>query len=62
MIHFDFTVPDEDAEVIFDCINCEISRCNTRRLSKTTKSESKWLIKHIDYLNALKKKMTNHLE
>jgi hypothetical protein len=61
MIHFDFTVPDEDAEVIFDCMNGEINRCYERRLSYKT-IESEWLIKHIEYLKALKKKMTNHLE
>ena len=60
MIHFDFVVEDVDAEVIFDCINSEINRCNDRKLSSvTTTAEFKWLNKHIDYLNELRKKMFN---
>jgi len=60
MIHFDFTVSNVDAENIFDCINSEINRCNDRKLSSvTTQPEFDWLTKHVDYLNALKKKMTN---
>jgi len=62
MIHFDFTVSDVDAEVIFDCINSEIKHCNARKLfGDITEPESKWLDKHIAYLNSLKKKMTNSL-
>lgn len=60
MIHFDFVVNDEDAEVIFDCINSEIKRCNIRKLlSSTTQPESEWLGRHADYLNSLKEKMAN---
>jgi len=60
MIHFDFVVEDVDAEVIFDCINSEINRCNDRKLSPvTTTAEFKWLGKHVEYLNALRKKMLN---
>jgi hypothetical protein len=62
MIHFDFTVEDEDAELIFECINSTINQCNRRRLlTSTTKAESDWLVKHIDYLNSLKKRMLNKL-
>jgi len=60
MIHFDFIVKDEDAEVIFDCINAEINRCHRRiTLSDTTEAETEWYNKHIKYLKSLKIKMLN---
>lgn len=62
MIHFDFTVEDVDAEVIFECINVTINQSNRRKLlSDTTQVESDWLDGHIDYLKSLKKKMLNKL-
>lgn len=63
MIHFDFIVDAEDAEVIFDCITAEINRCFERKLNpKNTEAENVWFGKHIDYLKALKTKMKNHKE
>ncbi len=73
MIRFDFTVSDEDAGNIFDCINSEISRVHQRLLKNFSKihksddtkeierlkSESDWYRRHIDYLKRLKDKMTN---
>jgi len=60
MIKFNFTVTDEEAETIFDIIHNEISRCHYRKmLSTTTKEESQWFDKHIEYLTSLKKKMVN---
>jgi hypothetical protein len=60
MIHFNFTVTDEDAENIFDCINSAVRQCCKRKLSSgTTQAESDWLDKHIDYLDSLKEKMAN---
>jgi hypothetical protein len=62
MIHFDFTVEDEDAELIFECINSTINQANSRRLlKKTTRAESDWLIKHVVHLDYLKKRMLNKL-
>ncbi len=73
MIQFNFTVSDEDAGNIFDCINSEISRVHQnllRNLSKMRKSndteeidrlesERDWYNRHVGYLNSLKGKMTN---
>ena len=59
MIHFDFTVEDVDAEVIFDCINAEINRCHTRLLKDITETERDWFNRHIKYLKSLKIKMNN---
>ena len=58
MIHFNFTVTDEEAEIIFDIMQTEIARCHHRKLT-STKEESDWLDKHIEYLTSLKKKMVN---
>jgi hypothetical protein len=60
MIHFDFIVEDEDAELIFECINTTIRQANNRKLyHSTTQVEAEWLRKHVEYLNSLKKKMLN---
>jgi hypothetical protein len=62
MIHFDFIVEDGDAELIFECINSTINQANRMRLFRSaTQAETEWLSKHVDYLNALKEKMSNKL-
>lgn len=57
MIHFDFTVSDEEAELIFDAIQDQINRADELRLFEPIVAE--WAKNHIAYLEALKAKMKN---
>jgi hypothetical protein len=62
MIHFDFTVSDEDAENIFGCINLEITHCHVEIMENMVKKNEdgiRWYKKRIEYLKELKLKMLN---
>lgn len=59
MIHFDFTVTDEDAEAIFNCIESEICSLKTQILSGVDTLQEQQINKHINHLAGLKDKMNN---
>ena len=62
MLHFDFTVSDEEGQTIFDCINESISRSRILFLEAKVSGnvdEEKWHRKHIEYLEELRTKLTN---
>ena len=59
MIHFDFTVSDEDAEVIFDCISDRQNDFSIKLVEEDRPGIRKWLQEHIEYLENLKKQMLN---
>ena len=63
MIHFNFTVSDEDAENILGCIHNEITQCNQNIMKCMVNNDSPEVIiafrSHIEYLEELILKMTN---
>jgi hypothetical protein len=65
MIHFDFVVTENDAEVIFACINHQINSNDYQIIDfmdlKKDKYEEHvgWYTKHNEYLKELKTKMLN---
>jgi hypothetical protein len=62
MIHFDFTLDDEDAELLFECVNYTIRQATKEKLfGKNTKAESDWLTKHVIHLELLKTRIQNKL-
>jgi len=75
MIHFDFIVSDEDAEIIMGCISSEINNCRDTiaklLLEQDIKNESyqelnkkytTFFKNHLVYLKELKLKMKNTRE
>lgn len=60
MIRFDFTVSDEDAQLLFDAIDVAIEMAETRaRNGDFSESERDWVQNHAQYLRDLKAKMHN---
>ena len=63
MIHFDFKVSDEEAELIFDGINCQIERLQEiiqQSISNNSESlAAKTYKPFVDNLLSLKSKMHN---
>lgn len=68
MIHFDFTVTDEEAENIFDAISEEILRMKSYLVAQQFENltsgfhidaKSDWFRSRINYLERLKSKMKN---
>jgi hypothetical protein len=71
MIHFDFTVTEEEADTIFDAINDQIDYCLEEkadwvgstscgdRYKKGIESAIQWYEERIKYLKDLKSKMKN---
>ncbi len=60
MINFNFTLSDEDAEMLFDCVQSEIIRIREHLYSSQISDfEKSHLKSHIDCLNSLKEKMHN---
>lgn len=62
MIHFDFIVTDEEAELIFSLISDEIFRSEDvvmMELGRFTAVTKEWHRIRIPYLKNLKEKMTN---
>lgn len=59
MIHFDFIVSDEDADLIFACINAEICNLKNHILLSRDAFHTQAINMHIDHLNGLRDKMTN---
>ena len=65
MIHFDFILDDNDAELLMDCVHeekCKMLQYASTELAKNqgkTSPEYHWYLKQVDYLDELKKKMHN---
>ena len=62
MIQFNFKVSDVDAENIMGCLQSEINKClehASEALADDHQAEYKWFLKRIEYIESLKKKMSN---
>ena len=63
MIHFDFTLDDADAELLFDCIHEAMCRYQERKVSSMAKGESAEVLEafdaYIKQLQELKNKIKN---
>lgn len=59
-VHFNFTVSDEDAEVIMSLVTDAAIATKERSTSiEASPDEQRWLAKHAQYLHELCKRMTN---
>lgn len=59
MIHFDFTLSDEDAENLFDILSEEISRIRLLKIDCIRPNLIPYYDERIEYINKLRKAMNN---
>lgn len=66
MIHFDFMIDDEDAELLFDCVQQEINKLKAACLNMSSEELGKLddrvkfaIEQHIARLERIKEKMHN---
>ena len=61
-IHFDFTLEDDEAELIYGVLNSYIDKMHLNMMKAMTEKKSKevdWYKKHLDWFKRTKAKLKN---